>query len=78
MNELELVKIHSYLSEISLNEQTNFKLNEINKIKDYFESEERGELIKKLSKYIICFDYCDKTFIVFSTIFSGVTFFFLI
>ena len=58
MNELESIKIHSDLSTISLNEQTNFRLNEINKIKDYFESEikESGGLIKKLSKYITFFN----------------------
>ena len=74
MNELESIKIHSDLSTISLNEQTNFRLNEINKIKDYFESEitEIGGLIQKLSKHITCFDYYDKILIVFSTIFSGV------
>ena len=77
MNGLESVKIHSDLSIISLNEQTNFRLNEINKNKDYFESEikERGGLIKKSSKYITCFDYCDKILIVFSTIFSGASVF---
>ena len=77
MTELESIKIHSDLSTISLNEQTNFRLNEVNKIKDYFESEikERGALIKKLSKYITCFDYCDKILIVFFAIFSGVSIF---
>ena len=42
MNELESIKIHSALSTISLNEQTNFRLNEINEIKDCFESEIKG------------------------------------
>ena len=75
MNELESVKIHADLSTFSLIEQTNFRLNKINKIKDYFESErkKRVGLIKTLSKYITCFDYCDNILIVFWTIFSGVS-----
>ena len=61
------------LNTISLNEQTNFGLNKINKIKDYFESEikDRELVNKKLSKYITGFDYTDKMLIAFSTIFSG-------
>ena len=37
MNELRPVKTYSDLSTLSLNDQTKFRLNEINKIKDYFE-----------------------------------------
>ena len=39
MNELRPVKTYSDLSTLSLNDQTNFRLNENNKIKDYFNSE---------------------------------------
>ena len=41
---------------------TKFKLDEINKIKDYLNSEikERKDIIKKISKYILAFDYADK------------------
>ena len=41
-------------------------LNEINKIKDYFNSEiqERKIISRKLSKYIAAFDYIDKILIV--------------
>ena len=58
--------------EISLNHQKRFRLNEINKIKDYFNSEirERKAISKKLSKYIAAFDYADKTFIVLSASFG--------
>ena len=51
-----------------MSNQTKFRLNEINKIKDYFNSEiqERKKTIKKLSKYIAAFDYIDKTLIVLS------------
>ena len=41
MNELRPVKIYSDLSTLSLNDQTKFRLNEINIIKDYFEFEIR-------------------------------------
>ena len=55
----------SNLVEILLNDQAKFRLNEINKIKDYFNSEirERKAISKKLSKYIAAFDYADKIFI---------------
>ena len=39
MNELKPVKKYSDLSRLSLNDQTKFKLNKINKIRDYFEFE---------------------------------------
>ena len=55
------------LETVTLNKRTNVRLNEINKIKDYFESEikEQKTIIKKLSKYITGFDYCDKILAVF-------------
>ena len=56
--------------EIPLNDQTKFRLSEVNKVKDYFNSEiqERKIMSKKLSKYIViaAFDYIDKTLIVLS------------
>ena len=57
-------------AEILLNDQTKFRLNEINKIKDYFNSEiqERKTMNKKLSKYTDAFDYIDKILIVLSVI----------
>ena len=74
MNEL---KSCTDVNTISLTEQTNFRLNEINKIKDYFESEikDREVVTKKLSKYIAGFHYTDKVFIVLSATFSGVSIF---
>ena len=49
---------------------TNYRLNEINKIKNYFECEikEQEVIIKKLSRYITSFDYTDKILTVFLTI----------
>ena len=59
-------------SNLSFNDQTKFRLDEINKIKDYFnlEIKERKETTKKLSKYIVLFDYADKIFITLSTSFG--------
>ena len=74
MNEL---KIPTNLETISLNEQTNYRLNEISKIKNYFECEIKDQelLTKTLSKYITCFDYTDKILTAFLTIFSGLNIF---
>ena len=50
----------------NLSDQTKFRLNEMNEIKYYFNSEirERKEMNKKLSEYIAAFDYLCKTLIV--------------
>ena len=57
----------------NLSDQTKFRLNEINKIKDYFNAEiqQRKMMSKKLSKYIAAFDYFDKTLIVLSVAKDG-------
>ena len=49
-----------------------YRLDEINKIKDYFSNEikERKDIIKKLNKYIVSFDYLDKIFIALSASFG--------
>ena len=54
------------VSEVSeLNDLTKFRLDEINKIKYYLNAEikERKDIVKKISKYIVAFDYADKIFI---------------
>ena len=59
-------------NEISeLKDLTKYRLDEINKIKDYFnvEIKERKD-IKKISKYIVAFDYADKLFITLSASFG--------
>ena len=45
-----------------------YRLDEINKIRDYFDNEikERKDIIKKLNKYLVSFDYLDKIFITLS------------
>ena len=75
MNELRSIKTYSDLSTLSLNDQTKFRLNEINKIKDYFEFEikEREALIKKMSKYTAALDYADKILIVLSATSGGIS-----
>ena len=59
-------------SNLELNELTKFRLDEINKLTDYFNAEikERKDIVKKISKYIIAFDYADKLFITLSASFS--------
>ena len=51
---------------------TKFRLDEINKIKNYLNSEikERKDIVKKISKYIVAFDYADKLFIMLSASFD--------
>ena len=62
MNELYLIETQSNLDAMILNDQTKLRLNEIHKIKVYFNSEmqERKTMSKKLSKYIAAFDYIER------------------
>ena len=59
-------------SNLEFNNLTKFKLDEINKIKDYLNSEnkERKDIVKKFSKYIVAFDYADKLYITLSVSFG--------
>ena len=61
-------------AELSSSERTanKYRLDEINKIRDYFENEikERKDIIKKLNKYLVSFDYLDKIFIALSASFG--------
>ena len=59
----------SKANEVSeLKDLTKYRLDEINKIKDYLNSEikERKDVVKKISKYIVALDYADKLFITLS------------
>ena len=71
MNKSDSIETQN-LNAIPMNDQKKFRLNEINKIKDYLNSEtqERRTINKKLSKYIAAFDYVDKIFIVLSALFG--------
>ena len=60
-------------AEPSSSERANkYRLDEINKIRDYFDNEikERKDVIKKLNKYLVRFDYLDKIFITLSASFG--------
>ena len=63
------------LNAIPLNDQQQFRLNKINKIKYYFAAEikERELMNKRFSKYIASFDYFDKSLIVLSVTFSTIS-----
>ena len=70
---IELLK--EYLKMNNVIELTNvnkYRLDEINKIRDYFNNEikERKDIIKKLNKYLVSFDYLDKIFITLSASFG--------
>ena len=60
MNNLELTDVNKY------------RIDEMNKIKEYFDNEmkERKDIIKKLNKYLVSFDYLDKIFITLSASFG--------
>ena len=63
----------SKANEISeLKDLTKYRLDEINNIKEYFNAEikERKDIVKKISKYIVAFDYADKLFITLSASFG--------
>ena len=57
---------------IELTDVNKYRRDEINKIRDYFNNEikERKDIIKKLNKYLVSFDYFDKIFITLSASFG--------
>ena len=65
----------SNIAVLELNDVTEFRLDEINKVKDYFNNEikEQKQIINKISKYITAFDYADKVFIVLSGSFGSLS-----
>ena len=64
MNEIDKTK---------LSDQTKFRLDEIKKIENYFNSEinQRKLCSKKLSKYVTTFNYIDKILIVLNATTGG-------
>ena len=62
----------SELKDLMAEHVTKYRLDEINKIKDYLNSEikERKDIIKRISKYIVAFDYAEKLFITLSASFG--------
>ena len=65
----EYLKMNNIIELIDVNE---YRLDEINKIKDYFNNKikERKDIIKKLNKYLVSFDYLDKIFTTLSASFG--------
>ena len=57
---------------IELTDVNKYRLDEKNKIRDYSNNEikERKDIIKKLNKYLVIFDYLDKIFIAISASFG--------
>ena len=72
---LEMSKANRANEISELKDLTKFRLDEINKIKDYFNAEikDRKDIIKKISKYIVAFDYADKLFITLSASFGALS-----
>ena len=71
----QVIKRILRMNNLNVTELTNvnkYRLDEVNKIRDYFNNEikERKDIIKKLNKYIISFDYLDKIFITLSASFG--------
>ena len=68
----EVIKANRANEISELKDLTKYRLDEINKIKDYFNAEikERKDIVKKVSKYIVAFDYADKLFITLSASFG--------
>ena len=57
---------------IELTDVNKYRVDEINKIRDYFNNEikETKDIIKKLNKYLVSFNYLDKIFITSSASFG--------
>ena len=70
---IELLKEYLKMNNIiELTHVNRYRLDEINKIRDYFNNEikERKDITKKLNKYLVSFDYLDKIFIALSALFG--------
>ena len=72
---IKLLKEYLRMNNIELTERSmanKYRLDEINKIRDYFNNEikERNDIIKKLNKYLVSFDYLDKILITLSASFG--------
>ena len=63
------------IDKINLTNQTKFRLDEISKIENYFieKINQRKSFRKKLSKYLVVFDYIDQALIVLSAKIGGVS-----
>ena len=70
---MELLKEYLKMNNIiELTDVSKYRLDEINKVRDYFNNEikERKDKIKKLNKYLVSLNYLDKIFITLSASFG--------
>ena len=72
MNNLNVIELTNTAKPSSSERANKYRLDKINKIRDYFNNEikERKDIIKKLNKYLVSFDYLDKIFITLSASFG--------
>ena len=69
---MKLLKDYLRMNNLEVTDVNKYRLDETNKIKEYFDNEikERKDMIKKLNKYLVNFDYLDKIFITLSASFG--------
>ena len=72
---IKLLKEYLRINNLNIAELTDvnkYRLDEMNKIRDYFDNEikERKDIIKKLNKYLVSFDYLGKIFVTLSASFG--------
>ena len=69
---IKLLKEYLRMNNLELTDVNKYRLDEINKIKEHFDNEikEIKDIIKKLNKYLVSFDYLDKIFITLSASFK--------
>ena len=72
MNNLNVIELTDTAKPSSSERANKYRLDEINKIRDYFNNEikERKDIVKKLNKYLVSFDYLDKILITLSASFG--------
>ena len=72
---IKLLKEYLRMNNLELTDINNYRLNEIKKIKEYFDNEIKGrkDIFKKLNKYFVSFDYLDKIFITLSASFGALS-----
>ena len=72
MNNLNVIELTDTAKPSSSERANKYRLDEINKIRDYFNNEikERKDIVKKLNEYLVSFDYLDKIFITLSASFG--------
>ena len=68
----KLLKEYLNMNNIELSDINNYRVNEINTTKDYYNNEinERKNIIQKLNKYLVTLDYLDRIFITLSASFG--------